>query len=215
MLSVMRVLDEFEPKETTNLLSSPKCFKRVLDEFPHVMLEKLLNELPPKRWVDHAIKVMLGVAPLAKAPYRMSYEELKELKVQLGELLAKGYIKPNTSPYGAPVFLFTRRMGHWGCVWIIEPSTRGQWKINTNYFELMICLIDSRELKCLVGLTYVSGITKFELQNGMKKRLFVTQGMVHTSFWWCLLDSPMHLPHFAPSWMTSSGSGLMTSWSYT
>jgi hypothetical protein len=55
---------------------------------------------------------MLGVAPLAKAPYRMSYEELKELKVQLGELLAKGYIKPNTSPYGAPVFLFTRRMGH-------------------------------------------------------------------------------------------------------
>jgi hypothetical protein len=46
----------------------------------------------------------------------------------------------------------------------------------------MICLIDSRKLKCLVGLTYVSGITKFELQNGTKKRLFVTQGMVHTSF---------------------------------
>jgi hypothetical protein len=49
MLSVMWVLDEFEPKETTNLLSSPKCFKQVLDEFSHVMLEKLLNELPPKR----------------------------------------------------------------------------------------------------------------------------------------------------------------------
>jgi len=44
---------------------------------------------------------MLGMAPPAKAPYRRSHEELKELKVQLEELLAKGYIKPNKSPYGA------------------------------------------------------------------------------------------------------------------
>jgi hypothetical protein len=41
----------------------------------------------------------------------MSHEELKEFKVQLEELLAKGYIKPSKSPYGAPVLLFTRRMG--------------------------------------------------------------------------------------------------------
>jgi hypothetical protein len=41
------------------------------------------------------------MAPPAKALYRMSHEELKKLKVQLGELLAKGNIKPNKSPYGA------------------------------------------------------------------------------------------------------------------
>ncbi len=73
MLCVMRVLDEFEPKEIANLVSSPKCLKRVLDEFPNVMPEKL----PLKRRVDHAIKVMPGVAPLAKAPYQMNHEELK------------------------------------------------------------------------------------------------------------------------------------------
>ncbi len=81
MLCVMRVLDEFEPKEVTNLVSFPKCVKWVLDEFLDVMPKKLPDELPPSRQVDHAIEVMLRVAPLVKAPYRMSHEELKELKV--------------------------------------------------------------------------------------------------------------------------------------
>jgi hypothetical protein len=109
MLCVMRVLNEFEPKEITNLVGSPKCVKRVLDEFPNVMLEKLPDELPSRRQVDHVIEVMLGVAPPAKAPYRMSHEELKKLKVQLEELLAKGYIKPSKSPYGAPVLFVHKK----------------------------------------------------------------------------------------------------------
>jgi len=46
MLCVMRVLDEFEPKEATNLVSSPKCLKQILDKFPDVMPKELLDELP-------------------------------------------------------------------------------------------------------------------------------------------------------------------------
>jgi hypothetical protein len=81
-----------------------------LEEFPDVMPDELPENLPPKRRVDHAIEVMPGVEPPAKAPYRMSHEELKELKVQLEELLTKGYIKPSKSPYGAPVlFVHMRR----------------------------------------------------------------------------------------------------------
>jgi hypothetical protein len=80
MLCVMCVLDEFEPKEATNLVSLPKCVKQIFDEFPDVMLEELPDELPPKRRIDHVIVVMLGVAPPTKAPYRMSHEDLKELK---------------------------------------------------------------------------------------------------------------------------------------
>ncbi len=49
MLSVMWVLDEFEPKEAINLVSSPRCLKQVLDKFPDVMPEELPNELPSKR----------------------------------------------------------------------------------------------------------------------------------------------------------------------
>jgi hypothetical protein len=62
-----------------------------LEEFPDVMPEELPEELPPKRRVDHVIEVMPGMAPPTKAPYRMSHEELKELKVQLEELLTKRY----------------------------------------------------------------------------------------------------------------------------
>ncbi len=108
---VMRVLDEFEPKETTNLVSSPKCLKQILDEFPDVMLEELPDELPSRRRVDHVIEVMPRVAPPTKAPYRMSHEELKGLKVQLKELLAKGYIKLSKSPYGAPVLFVHKKDG--------------------------------------------------------------------------------------------------------
>jgi len=105
------VLDEFEPEEASKLVTSPKCIRRVLEEFPDVMPEDLLENLPPRKRVDHVIEVMPRVAPPTKAPYRMSHEELKELKVQLEELLAKGYIKPSKSPYGAPVLFVHKKDG--------------------------------------------------------------------------------------------------------
>ncbi len=49
MLCVMRVLDKFEPKEATNLVSFPKCVKQILDEFSDVMPKELLDELPLRR----------------------------------------------------------------------------------------------------------------------------------------------------------------------
>jgi len=52
-----------------------------MEKFPDVMLKELPEDLPLRRRVDHAIEVVPGVAPPAKAPYRMSHEELKELKV--------------------------------------------------------------------------------------------------------------------------------------
>jgi len=84
----------------------------MLDEFLNVMLEELPNELPPRKQVDHVIKVMVGVVPPAKAPYQMNHEELKELKVQLENSSQR--VRSNlTSPYmGHPSSLFTRRMGH-------------------------------------------------------------------------------------------------------
>jgi hypothetical protein len=108
MMCVMRMLEEFEPKEVTKLVTPSKCIKRVLEEFPYVMPEELPEDLPSRKRIDHAIEVMPGLAPPTKAPDRMSHEELKELKVQLEELFAKGYIKPSKSPYGAPD-LFVRK----------------------------------------------------------------------------------------------------------
>ncbi len=69
MMCVMRVLDEYEPKESAKLVTSAKCIRGVLEEFPDVMPEDLPEDLPPRRRVDHAIEVMPGVEPPAKAPY--------------------------------------------------------------------------------------------------------------------------------------------------
>jgi hypothetical protein len=59
--------------------------------------------LPPKRDIDFSINLMPGATPVSKTPYMMSTPELKELQMQLEELLKKGYIGPSVSPWGAPV----------------------------------------------------------------------------------------------------------------
>jgi hypothetical protein len=56
--------------------------------------------MPPKRAIEFKIELQPGTAPIAKAPYKMSPVEMKELKTQLHGLLDKGYILPSTSPWG-------------------------------------------------------------------------------------------------------------------
>ena len=64
--------------------------------------------MPPRRGVDHAIELVPGVKPPARAPYRMAIPELQELRRQLKELLDAGFIRPSKAPYGAPV-LFQKK----------------------------------------------------------------------------------------------------------
>jgi hypothetical protein len=81
----------------------------VLKEFKDVFQE--VPGLPPKRDIDFSIKLMSGEAPVSKAPYRMSTKELKELQLQIEELLKKGYIHPSMSPWGAPVLFVKKKDG--------------------------------------------------------------------------------------------------------
>jgi hypothetical protein len=74
----------------------------MLNKFLDAMPKELFDELPFRRQIDHVIEVMPRMAPFTNAPYRMNHEVLKELKVQLEKLFAKGYIKPSKSPYGTP-----------------------------------------------------------------------------------------------------------------
>jgi hypothetical protein len=68
----------------------------VLKYFDNVFQEVL--GLPPKRDIDFSVNLMLGAAPVSRGPYIMSTPELKELQLQLEELLKKGYIHPSVSP---------------------------------------------------------------------------------------------------------------------
>ena len=49
--------------------------------------------------------------PPKRRLYRMSEEELAEVKRQLKEYIELGWIRPSTSPYGAPVLLFRKKEG--------------------------------------------------------------------------------------------------------
>jgi hypothetical protein len=73
---------------------------RVVRDFSDVFLEEL-PRMPPDREVEFVIDLLPGTAPISKRPYRMSVEELKELKKQLTELQEAGYIHPSSSPWGA------------------------------------------------------------------------------------------------------------------
>ncbi|KAI3437402.1 uncharacterized protein J3R85_005383 [Psidium guajava] len=82
----------------------------IVQEFPDVFPEELPG-LPPEREIEFVIKLIPGTEPISRAPYRMALTELKELKVQLQELLDRGFIRPSTSPWGAPVLFVKKKDG--------------------------------------------------------------------------------------------------------
>ncbi|KAL0559074.1 hypothetical protein IC582_003663 [Cucumis melo] len=82
----------------------------VVRDYPDVFLEELPG-LPPHREVEFAIELEPGTVPISRAPYRMAPAELKELKVQLQELLDNGFIRPSVSPWGAPVLFVKKKDG--------------------------------------------------------------------------------------------------------
>ena len=57
-----------------------------------------LPGLPPQRVVDFGIELHPGITPISMTPHRMAPVELQKLRVQLQELLDKGFIRPSTSP---------------------------------------------------------------------------------------------------------------------
>ncbi|GJX29078.1 putative reverse transcriptase domain-containing protein [Tanacetum coccineum] len=92
---------------TTNEVEDKSEKKRLEDvsivrDFPEVFPEDLQG-LPLTRQVEFQIDLVPGAAPVARAPYRLAPSEMKELAEQLKELSDKGFIRPSSSPWGAPV----------------------------------------------------------------------------------------------------------------
>ncbi|GJZ75331.1 putative reverse transcriptase domain-containing protein, partial [Tanacetum coccineum] len=87
----------------------------VVKEFPEVFPEDLPG-LPPVRQVEFQIDLIPGTtlggaAPVARAPYRLAPSEMQELSDQLQELADRGFIRPSTSPWGAPVLFVKKKEG--------------------------------------------------------------------------------------------------------
>ena len=73
-----------------------------MKEYPDVFPDELVT-LPPKREIKFKIDLLSGTSPISKTPYRMAPAEFKKLKLQLQDLLERGFIRESGSPWGASV----------------------------------------------------------------------------------------------------------------
>jgi hypothetical protein len=82
----------------------------VVQEYPDVFSEELPG-MPPDHDIEFLIELLPRTPPISKRPYRMPINELVELKKQLAELQAKGFIRPSSSPWGAPMLFVEKNDG--------------------------------------------------------------------------------------------------------
>jgi hypothetical protein len=82
----------------------------VVCEYPDVFPEELPG-MPPDWDIEFVIELIPRIAPIAQRPYRMNPQELEELKKQLADMLSKGLIRPNGSPWGSLVLFVDKRDG--------------------------------------------------------------------------------------------------------
>ena len=82
----------------------------IVDDFQDVFPSELPG-LPPDREIEFCLDLVPGTSPISIAPYRMAPAENVELRKQLQELMEKGFIRPSTSPWGAPVLFVKKHDG--------------------------------------------------------------------------------------------------------
>ncbi|KAJ9542437.1 hypothetical protein OSB04_028943 [Centaurea solstitialis] len=144
----------------------------VVREFPEVFPEELPG-LPPQRQVEFHIDLVPGTGPIAKSPYRLAPSEMQELSNQLQELLDKGFIRPSSSPWGAPV-LFVKKKD-------------GSFRMCIDYRELNKITIKNRYplpridglFDQLQGATYFS---KIDLRSGYHQMRVREEDIAKTAF---------------------------------
>ncbi|KAF5459681.1 hypothetical protein F2P56_019608 [Juglans regia] len=144
----------------------------VVEDFPEVFVNELPG-LPPDRETEFKIELEPATTPTHKAPYRMAPAELKELKVQLEELLEKGFIRPSSSPWGAPV-LFVKKKD-------------GSMRMCIDYRELNKVTIKNKHLlpridDLLDQLQGASVFSKIDLRSGYHQLKVQEQDVPKTAF---------------------------------
>ncbi|GKA45931.1 putative reverse transcriptase domain-containing protein [Tanacetum coccineum] len=147
----------------------------IVRDFPKVF-PKDLPGIPPARQVEFQIDLVPGAAPVARAPYRLTPSEMKELTEQLQELSDKGFIRPSSSPWGAPV-LFAKKKD-------------GSFRMCTDYHELNKLTVKNRyplpRIDDLFDQLQGSSVySKIDLQSGYHQLRFREEDIPKTAFRTC------------------------------
>nr|GEU85705.1 putative reverse transcriptase domain-containing protein [Tanacetum cinerariifolium] len=181
------------PTENTGYTGNRPLYKRQeniqeVREFPDVFPEDLPG-LPPVLQVEFQIDLILGAAPVARAPCRLAPSEIQELSDQLQELADRGFIRPSTSPWGAPVLFVKKKYGSFRmCIYY--------WDLNKLTVKNRYPLPRIDDLfDQLQGLSIYS---KIDLRSGyhqlrvrdedIPKTAFRTRGLIFDDFGWESID---------------------------
>jgi len=141
----------------TTVLDLPEEIQEMLFEFGDIVVDDLIDELPPKRDVNHQIDFIPGASLPNKAAYRLTPQENEEVRKKVQGLMDKGLIKKSLSPCAVPAMLSPKKDGEWRMC----TDSRAINKITIKYrfpFPRMDDIMD-----CLSGATYFS---KIDLKSG-------------------------------------------------
>src|SRR4051812_47897419 len=124
----------------------------VVRNFPDVFPEELPG-IPPTREVEFVIDLKPGTVPIAKRPYKMPPHELLELKEEIDKALQKGFIRPNSSAWGAPSLFVKKVMAR--TVWnkTIDLSTKPPSRTNIHFPGSTICMTNLPDQRCFLNST--------------------------------------------------------------
>nr|GFC05512.1 putative reverse transcriptase domain-containing protein [Tanacetum cinerariifolium] len=166
--------EEVEDKSEKKRLEDVPIVRDFFEVFPED-----LSGLPPIRPVEFQIDLVPGAAPVARAPYRLAPSEMKELVEQLKELSDKGFIRPSSSPWGAPV-LFVKKKD-------------ASFRMCIDYRELnkLTCLFQDRPV---IGLSPVKGPRRRHSENSFQNLLWPLR-ISGYAIWFDECTCRIHGPH--------------------
>jgi hypothetical protein len=138
--------------------------------------------------VEFVIELKPGTAPISRRSYRMPPNKLAELKMQLQDLLEKGFIRLSSSPWGCPAIFVKKKDQTLRMCVDYRPLNEVTIKIIILFLGLIFYSINSLEPRYFLKMIPDRAVIRSEFDPRIYPRLLSPLGMGYLNIWLCLLD---------------------------